>query len=257
MEYESNMTDDENLIVCILAGGEGKRMHSELPKVLCDFNGKPILVHIVEKVRQLPNLHKIIIITGRFHILIINTLSKYMDIFGLHFMRQLEPLGTGDAIKSCLYEIENKSEVLIVSGDIPLITTDILLKFMQGSQGSCNILVAKIKKPHGYGRIVYDGITKEFTKIVEERDCTEIQRNIDIVNTGIYYITGSLLKKYIPLLSNNNSQKEYYLTDIVGLIKANSWDVIDTVLLDECDNIRVSGVNTPEEMTTLLAFTQQ
>jgi len=71
------------------------------------------------------------------------------------------------------------------------------LKFMQGSQGSCNILVVKIKNPHGYGRIVYDGITKEFTKIVEERDCTEIQRNIDIVNTGIYYITGSLLKKYI------------------------------------------------------------
>lgn len=250
-EREKEKDKKEGLIVCILAGGEGKRMRSNCPKVLCDFKGKPMLVHILEKVIDLPNIHKIIVVTGKFHALIIQTLSKYMDIFGIYFMQQPQPLGTGNAIGCCLTEIENKSNVLILSGDIPCITTEILDNFITSSQGSCNILSAKFANPHGYGRIVYDGISKEFLGIVEERDCTMDQRKINIINSGIYYIRGSLLKKFIPLISNNNSQKEYYLTDIVRLIKANSWDVIDTIILDERDNNCVSGVNTPEEMEAL------
>jgi UDP-N-acetylglucosamine diphosphorylase/glucosamine-1-phosphate N-acetyltransferase len=246
-----------NLVVCILAGGEGKRMRSDIPKVLHLFHEKPMLVRIIETVREL-NPAKIIIITGRFHTLIIQTLSKYMDVFGLHFVKQPEPLGTGNAIKCCLDEFDKNANVLILNGDMPLITSNILSNFIDGSNGSCSILSAKFENPHGYGRIVYEknieynSNTDIFSGIVEERDCTEEQKKINIINTGIYYIKGYLLKTFVPLISNNNSQKEYYLTDIVKLIKINSWTIIDTVLLNESNNRFISGVNTPEEMELLL-----
>ena len=245
-----------DLVVCILAGGEGKRMRSDIPKVLHLFHEKPMLVRIIETVREL-NPAKIVIITGRFHTLIMQTLSKYMDVFGLHFIKQPEPLGTGNAVKCTLDEFDNNSNVLILNGDMPLIKSNILSNFIQGTHVSCSILTAKIANPHGYGRIVYEkdidfNSNEIFAGIVEERDCTEEQKKINIINTGIYYIKGSLLKTFVPLITNNNSQKEYYLTDIVKLIKINSWTIIDTVLLNENDNRFISGVNTPEEMELLL-----
>ena len=234
-------------MIVILAGGEGKRMRSTCPKVLHLYKDKPMLVRIIEVSRELDD--KIVIVTGKFHTLIIQTLSKYIDIFGLIFINQPEPLGTGDAIKCCLTEFDD-SKVLIVNGDMPLITKDILENFIKKSRGTCNLLVAKFSNPHGYGRIIYDK-DGDFTAIVEERDCNEIQKRISIINTGIYYITGSLLKTYVPFISSNNNQKEYYLTDIIKIIKRNTWDVIDTILLDEHENICVSGVNTPEELELL------
>jgi bifunctional UDP-N-acetylglucosamine pyrophosphorylase/glucosamine-1-phosphate N-acetyltransferase len=239
-----------DLIITILAGGEGKRMRSDIPKVLHIFKEKPMLAGIIETVREL-NPKKIVVVTGKFHTLIIQTLSKYIDIFGLVFIKQLEPLGTGNAIKYCLDEYENNDRVLILNGDTPLITSNILRKFIDISNGSCNVLTANFTNPFGYGRIIYD-INGDFVGIVEEKDCVEYQRRVTIVNTGIYYIYGSILKQFIPYISNNNCQKEYYLTDIVKSIKNNSWNIIDTVLLDENDNRFVSGVNTPEELELLL-----
>jgi len=240
---------NNHLLITILAGGEGKRMRSDIPKVLHLYKEKPMLVRIVESVREL-NPKKIIIITGKYHSLIIQTLSKYLDIFGIIFIRQQEPLGTGHAIKCCLHEFVKEDKILILNGDTPLITSDILYQFIEKSSGSCNILVARFSNPHGYGRIIY-GKDGDFIGIVEEKDCTDQERSVDIINTGIYYITGHILRKFIPLLSNNNVQKEYYLTDIVKIVKGNTWDVIDTVLLDEPNNKYVTGVNTPEELERL------
>jgi len=238
-----------DLVVTILAGGEGKRMRSNIPKVLHLFNEKPMLSRIIETVREL-NPKKIIIVTGRFHTLIIQTLSKYIDIFGLVFVKQFESLGTGDAIKCCLGYFFDQDKILILNGDTPLITLNILENFISCSRGSANILVARFLNPNGYGRIIYDkdGI---FSGIVEQRDCSEYEASVNIINTGIYYINGAILKRYIPLISNNNSQNEYYLTDIVKIIKNNTWDVIDTIFLREQDNKLVSGVNTPEELAAL------
>lgn len=240
----------ENLVVTILAGGEGKRMRSDIPKVLHIFKEKPMLGRIIETVREL-NPKKIVIVTGKFHSVIIQTLSKYIDIFGLVFVKQTEPLGTGHAIKCCLDEYEPADKVIIVNGDTPLITCNILQKFIMGSHGSCNILAAKFENPFGYGRIIYDR-DGDFTGIVEEKDCTENQRTINIINSGIYYIYGFILKQFIPLISNNNVQKEYYLTDIVKTVKDKSWNVISTVLLDESETHYISGVNTPEELELLI-----
>ena len=240
----------DNLVVTILAGGEGKRMRSEIPKVLHLFKEKPMLVRIIETVREL-NPKKIVIVTGKFHPVIIQTLSKYMDIFGLVFIKQPEPLGTGNAISCCLDEYEPGDKVLILNGDTPLITSSILQKFVRKSCGSCNVLAAKFENPFGYGRIIYDK-DGDFTGIVEEKDCSESQKKINIINGGIYYINGSILKQFIPFISNNNVQKEFYLTDIVKTVKTKSWNVISTVLLDESETHCISGVNTPEELELLL-----
>jgi len=239
-----------NLIVTILAGGEGKRMRSDIPKVLHLFKEKPMLARIIETVREL-NPKKIIIVTGKFHPVIIQTLSKYIDVFGLVFVKQPEPLGTGDAIKCCLDEYDSDDKVLILNGDTPLITSTILQRFIEGSRGSCTVLTARFENPFGYGRIIYDK-DGDFTGIVEEKDCSYIQQTINIINAGIYYINGFILKDFIPMISNNNFQKEFYLTDIVKTVKDKSWNVIDTVLLDESDNRYISGVNTPEELESLL-----
>jgi UDP-N-acetylglucosamine diphosphorylase/glucosamine-1-phosphate N-acetyltransferase len=240
----------DHLVVTILAGGEGKRMRSDIPKVLHLFKEKPMLARIIETVREL-NPKKIVIVTGKFHHMIIQTLSKYIDIFGLVFVKQSEPLGTGHAINCCLDEYELDNKVLILNGDTPLITSTILQKFIQGSHGSCNVLTARFENPFGYGRIICDK-DGDFTGIVEEKDCSESQRKINNINGGIYYIHGFILKNFIPLITNNNVQKEYYLTDIMKIVKDKSWNVIAAVLLDESDTHYISGVNTPEELELLL-----
>jgi bifunctional UDP-N-acetylglucosamine pyrophosphorylase/glucosamine-1-phosphate N-acetyltransferase len=240
----------DNLVVTILAGGQGKRMRSDIPKVLHLFKEKPMLARIIETVRELQP-KKIIIVTGKFHPVIVQTLSKCIDIFGLVFVKQPEPLGTGHAIKCCLDEYEPEDKVLILNGDTPIITCDILQKFIEGSRGSCNVLTARFENPFGYGRIIYDK-DGDFTGIVEEKDCSESQKKINIINGGIYYIHGFILKQFIPFISNNNVQKEFYLTDIVKTVKDKSWNVIATVLLDESETHYISGVNTPEELELLL-----
>jgi UDP-N-acetylglucosamine diphosphorylase/glucosamine-1-phosphate N-acetyltransferase len=240
----------DNLVVTILAGGQGKRMRSDIPKVLHLFKEKPMLARIIETVREL-NPKKIIIITGKFHQLIIQTLSKYIDVFGLVFVKQPEALGTGNAIKCCLDEYDSNDKVLILNGDTPLITSTILQGFIEDSRGSCNVLTARFENPFGYGRIIYDK-DGDFIGIIEEKDCSEVQKTINVINGGIYYIDGFILKQFVPLISNNNVQKEYYLTDIVKIVKNKSWNVIDTVLLDESETRYISGVNTPEELETLI-----
>jgi bifunctional UDP-N-acetylglucosamine pyrophosphorylase/glucosamine-1-phosphate N-acetyltransferase len=239
-----------NLVVTILAGGEGKRMRSDIPKVLHLFKEKPMLVRIIETVREL-NPKKIVIVTGKFHPVIIQTLSKYMDVFGIHFVKQPEPLGTGHAVKCCLDEYEIEDKVIILNGDTPLITSSILQKFIQSSHGSCNVLAARLENPFGYGRIIYDK-DGDFIGIIEEKDCSETQQTLNIINSGIYYINGKILKQFVPFISNNNVQKEFYLTDIVKTVKNKSWNVIDTVLLDESETQYILGVNTPEELELLL-----
>jgi UDP-N-acetylglucosamine diphosphorylase/glucosamine-1-phosphate N-acetyltransferase len=242
----------ENLVITILAGGQGKRMKSDLPKVLHLFQNKPMLVRIVETALQLiPK--KIIIITGENHQLIVNTLEDYIDIKSsiLEFVIQKTPLGTGDAIRCCLSSYDKNDKVIILNGDMPLINDKVLKKFIYECNNSeINILVAKLSKPFGYGRIIYNS-EGELSQIIEEKDCNETQRKISIVNSGIYYITSQLLQLYIPFIENNNGQKEYYLTDIVKIIKNNSDISIKTYLIEESDNNLIRGVNTIEELFKL------
>lgn len=243
-----------SIVITILAGGEGKRMRSDLPKVLHLFNGKPILVRIIEEVLSL-GPDKIIIVTGRYHSKIIQTLGKYIDIFGIQFIEQPVPLGTGNAVACCLQHYKSSDQVLILNGDMPLLSAKVISSLIDQSKGYDGAIVtARLENPTGYGRIIFHGEAEKrmVCEIVEESSCTRKQREINIVNAGIYYFKATVLKKYIPLLSNNNFKKEYYLTDIIKDIYVYSLgQEIKTYLLEDSENIVIRGVNTPEELTEL------
>lgn len=246
-----------NLVVTILAGGNGTRMRSEYPKVLHSFEGKPMLTRIVETAYKL-NPKRIIIVTGKHHDKIVNTINtqvkdkekekeKETEII---YVQQPIAQGTGDAIKCCLKEYAKEDKVLILNGDTPKLTHTILETFITHAKGSCNILCAKLENPKGYGRI-YQNETGEVEGIIEEKDCSAIQKQIQIVNTGIYYMDTTILQKYIPLITNNNKKEEFYLTDVVKIVKNNSWNVIHAVKLNESSNKYIMGVNSPEELVDL------
>ena len=241
------------LTVTIKAAGEGKRMNSNIPKVLHNFNGIPMLIRIILEASKL-NPNNIIIITGKYDILIKDTLKSYFEnnninLFDkLTFINQTVPQGTADAIKYTLESYSEDEEVLILNGDMPLISANLLEKFI--SERSPRLLVAQLENPYGYGRILYDNDNK-FIGIKEEKDCNEEERLIDITNVGIYYFNSMLLKKYIPMIDCNNVQKEYYLTDIVRVIREHSNIVIETYIIEECMKYQIHGVNTKKELEDL------
>jgi bifunctional UDP-N-acetylglucosamine pyrophosphorylase/glucosamine-1-phosphate N-acetyltransferase len=240
----------ENLIVTILAAGEGKRMNSNLPKVLHTIKNRPMLVRVIETARLL-NPVKLIVVVGKHKDLIQTTLSKYFSLNDIIFVEQPEALGTGDAIKSCLQQYADDGPVLILNGDMPLITLDILKK-MTDSEYDASVMTAKFENPSGYGRVF---TTKKgmVLKIVEEKDCTDIEKENNIINTGIYCIHSIFLKEFIPKIEKENAQKEYYLTDIIKFMNQR-FIPVQSILLDENENIFVSGVNTPEELANLVNY---
>jgi len=225
-----------NLVVTILAGGNGTRMRSEYPKVLHSFEGKPMLTRIVETAYKL-NPKRIIIVTGKHHDKIVNTINTQVKDKEIIYVQQPIAQGTED-------------KVLILNGDTPKLTHTILETFITHAKGSCNILCAKLENPQGYGRICQNELG-EVEGIIEEKDCSAIQKQIQIVNTGIYYMDTTILQKYIPLITNNNKKEEFYLTDVVKIVKNNSWDVIHAVKLNESSNKYIMGVNSPEELIDL------
>ena len=251
--HSATLTD--SLVVTIMAGGEGKRMRSNLPKVLHLFRGKPMLAWVIEASMTL-SPKKIVVITGKFHEQIIRTLSEYMDIFGLVFIQQKKPLGTGDAIKSSLGQYEMGDRVLILNGDTPLINQSVLETFVNNAKTSCVVLSTRLENPHGYGRIIcQEGY---FVGIIEEKDANIEQKKINQVNAGLYLISGEVLHMYIPKITNENNQKEYYLTDIIGLVNGSEYKEItghqvSTVLIEDDENIRgrLRGINSPEELHEL------
>jgi bifunctional UDP-N-acetylglucosamine pyrophosphorylase/glucosamine-1-phosphate N-acetyltransferase len=232
------------LTAIILAAGEGKRMRSDLPKVLHLVGGKPMLVRVLETVRMV-NPEKIVVVTGKHHNQIIQTLGKWMDIFGIIFVEQSPALGTGHAVLCCLDQFTKDDRVLILNGDMPLLRSTVLRILLSHERN--RVMTTKLENPMGYGRIIYDS-RGEFRGIVEERDCREYEREIQEVNTGVYVFSGEVLHKCLPLLTNDNSQKEYYLTDVVRHALACGYS-IDTYMT--IDSICTRGVNTPEELLEL------
>ena len=242
----------DNLVITIMAGGMGKRMKSDLPKVLNKFGDKPMIVCILNQCFKL-NTKKIILITGKFDKLIRDTIQQYVSAKNfqkIKFVVQENPLGTGHAVKFVLPLLEDNEEVLILNGDMPLINSNLIEKFYKFSKENC-LLVAKFENSKGYGRIFYED--NKFKKIIEQKDCNETEKEINIINSGLYKIKSSDLKKYIPQINNNNNQKEYYLTDIIELM-VNDNITINTYQIETKDNKLITGVNTKDELDELLKF---
>lgn len=249
----------KNLNITIMAAGEGKRMNSTIPKVLHLFDGVPMLVRIILEVLKL-NPRKIIIITGKYDELIKTTIKEYINIdlinlIDLIYIQQHNPCGTGDAIKCTLDSYSDNEDVLILNGDMPLVSFELLQKFIgnsESNQQNAKLLVAKLDNPFGYGRILYD-TNGRFVGIKEQKDCTLDEKIIDIVNVGIYFFNSYILKKYIPLIDNNNVQNEYYLTDIIKVINNVKMSNIniETYKIEENLKYQIYGINTQEELFEL------
>ena len=239
-------------IPIILAGGLGKRMNSTIPKVLHEIMGQPMLIRIIDTVLETAP-EKIIIVVGKFRELIgENIYSRYphmKDKFVL--VDQMNPQGTGHALQCALNEIKKHQHTnfVILSGDVPLITKSLIADISSTNDVDASLAVMDIEYPAGYGRIIMEnGI---FSKIVEEKDCSVTEKKITLVNCGLYMFSSECLCKYLPLLTNNNAQKEYYLTDLFGMMIDTEKHIISVVILPVQQQYQLQGVNTPEQLKQL------
>lgn len=209
-----------HLLSVILGAGQGKRMNSAQPKLLQSLGGQPMIFHLLQTLGELQSRQ--ILVYGHQGELLKNAVQSAFT--GVEFVEQKEQLGTGHAVLQALPFIEAEQLVLILLGDTPLISKETLSAFIAEAQNQpFTLLTAKVHNPFGLGRIIREN--GRVTAIVEEKDATPEQRQIQEISTGMMAIKGSLLQKYLPALKNNNAQKEYYLTDVIAMAVADGYAV--------------------------------
>ncbi len=201
------------LDIVILAAGAGKRMRSSLPKVLHPLAGRPLLSHVLETARAL-SPSKICVVYGHGGELV----RSAFDDPALIWVRQVQQLGTGHALKQALPHLSENGVTLVLFGDVPLVKDRTLRALVdRADKDSLGLLTAELDNPSGYGRIIRNPVTNCIQAIVEEKDATLSQKNIREVNTGIMLLPNVYLPHWLAELSNDNAQGEYYLTDIIAL----------------------------------------
>ncbi len=198
-----------SLSVVILAAGQGTRMKSSMPKVLHSVSGKPMLFHAIDAAQTLSDDVTVVLYHQAERI--DKEITESYDGILFHLQDAVQFPGTGGAMKGVTFKHER---VLILNGDMPLITTESLQALVSGD-ADINMSVIEMEDSSGYGRVIID--ESNVKEIVEEKDCTPEQKMVKTVNAGIYAVKKELLDRYIPALSNDNAQAEYYLTDIVKM----------------------------------------
>ncbi len=222
---------NQELSIVILAAGKGSRMKSPKAKVLHTISGKPMIYHSVKAALELTD-DVIVVIAHQKEAVIEAVRSEFQNITFVVQDTENFP-GTGGAVMA----IEPRYEkVLVLNGDMPLITADVLHGFVE-SKSSIVMSIFNLADPSGYGRVVIGKHGVE--RIVEQKDATQEELAITYVNAGIYSFKRSILEKYIPRLSNGNAQNEYYLTDVIALAKAEGINIEPL----EVDEEHFKGVN--------------
>ena len=209
--------------VVILAAGQGKRMRSHLPKVLHPLGGKPLLAHVIDTALAISPNVKPIVICGHQSKVLQDAFSRQE----LNWVLQKEQLGTGHAVLQALPQIAEHDRVLVLSGDAPLIMPETLQRLVDVTPADAvGILTATLADATGYGRIKRNK-QQQVIQIVEEKDAGDQDKAIREINAGIYLVPAAKLKKWLPLLKNNNAQGEYYLTDIIAHAVADKMAIHD------------------------------
>ena len=197
--------------VVILAAGMGKRMQSDLPKVLHPLAGKPLLSHVIDTARQL-SPSRCCVVYGHGG----DKVPTQLAADDLQFVLQEPQLGTGHAVMQAVSKLNDDQPTLVLYGDVPLTTVATLRALTEkAGKDKLAILTIAMDDPSGYGRIVRE--QNKIVRIVEQKDATDLERQIHEVNTGILVAPTRQLKDWLSRLSNHNAQGEYYLTDIIAL----------------------------------------
>jgi len=228
------------LSVVILAAGQGKRMHSDLPKVLQPLGGMTLLEHVVQSALAL-DAHAVYVVYGHEG----EQVMAAHDHLKVHWVLQEEQLGTGHAVMQALPKISDTDHLLVLYGDVPLVTPATLKRLMDAAaKGDLAVLTAKVPDPKGYGRILRDSAGR-VTRIVEEKDASAAQRWVDEINTGLMACSADRMRRWLKNVDNRNAQKEYYLTDVIAMAVADGVKV-EGVLAEDHNETR--GINDKQQL---------
>lgn len=230
-----------SLSIIILAAGQGTRMYSDKPKVLHNLAGQPLLRHVYETAMGLSH-REIHIVYGHGG----DQVPDALNDFQASWVKQEEQLGTGHAVQQVFPNLPDVDNILILYGDVPLITEQSLNVLVNAAADTgFSLLTTHLDNPRGYGRIIRDE-NENIVAIVEEKDASDEQRQISEVNTGLMVVNGKKLKQWVNALKNDNKQSEYYLTDIVELAVSDGIE-ISPVIVDSA--IEVQGINTRSQLS--------
>lgn len=232
--------------VVIMAAGKGTRMKSRLPKVLQRLAGMPLVQHVLGTAAQL-NARSAVVITGHGADQVEPVVLAPGQALAVQCVRQEPQLGTGHAVQQAVPALADDGVVVVLSGDVPLTQTDTLQALIAQCGGQqLALLTIDMADPTGYGRIVRQG--EAVQAIVEHKDATEAQRQIQEVYSGIMAVPARLLKGWLGRIDNQNVQGEYYLTDVVKLAVADGVPVVAHKINDP---VQVAGVNSPVQLAEL------
>ena len=219
--------------VIVLCAGKGTRMKSEKAKVMHEIMGQPMSKYIYDIAKEISNQKPLFVVGYKKE-----QIEEYFKD-NVDYIEQSVQMGTGHAIMITKDNINEEDNVLILCGDTPLIKKETIKRLIdENSKKDAVILTSIVDNPYGYGRIIKDN-KGNFDKIVEEKDATNEQKNIQEINAGMYLVKGNLIKENIEKLTNDNSQKEYYLTDLFELLKKQNKDIANFLI----DKQEILGVN--------------
>ncbi len=227
-----------SISIVILAAGQGSRMKSTTPKILHTISGKSMISHAIDASQKISDDITVVLYHQAERVQ--KAIEAEYQNIQFHIQDAKQFPGTGGAMKG----VKTKyAKTLILNGDMPLITQASLLALTEGD-ADMNMSVIKLENPSGYGRVLID--EEQVQEIVEEKDCNESQKKTQTVNAGIYCVKSELLDAYIPQLSNNNAQAEYYLTDIVKMAVNDNKTVKPIYVKEE----EFKGVNSKLDLAT-------
>jgi len=232
----------EALHVVILAAGEGKRMNSAKPKVLLPVAGRPMLAHVIDAARALGAAMIHVVYGHRGE----QVRAAFEDHADLRWVEQAQQLGTGHAVQQAMPGIPDGARVLVLYGDVPLIEAETLMRMLE-LRTPLSVLGAELADPTGYGRLLLN-LNGRVEAIVEHRDCSEVERAIRVINTGIVAAQATALRAWLSRLGNANAQGEFYLTDIFAMA-ADAGDPASLALV--VDAVETEGANDAVQLAAL------
>ena len=233
----------KKLITVILAAGKGTRMKSDLPKVVHKINGKELIKYVIDQAKKAGS-DEILLVTGHKK----NVVIKATSGLGVRYAEQEEQLGTGHAVMQAEEFLKDiNGDVLILCGDVPLLKPQTLIGLRQHhdlSSNSATVLTTEFDDPAGYGRIIKDK-NGEILKIIEQKDANEEEKKVKEINSGVYIIDKDDLFDSLKHISSDNAGNEYYLTDVIGILKRKDKKV-GTYRIQ--NNKEILGINTIEQL---------